>query len=272
MNISANGFKHIPSRFMAMALTLLLVLSQAATAWADDDPKPAGRKPAGRTSHRETPIRELPDSLQIGIIPSQDIANDSVADAEPIFGSELTLTAPADEAGWDDDTLGVKTFNPDPTRAVWLSVLCPGLGQAYNRRFWKLPIIVGGFMGLGYGTAWNNKMLRDYTRAYVDLVDGDPSSQSYLDFLAKGTTLDDYNTADLQRIFDSRRKMYRRNRDLCIISMVGVYLLAIVDAYVDASLSHFDITPDLSMDVAPAVIPDARSTFPGVGMQWALNF
>ena len=73
MNISANGFKHIPSRFMAMALTLLLVLSQAAAAWADDDPKPAGRKPAGRTSHRETPIRELPDSLQIGIIPSQDI-------------------------------------------------------------------------------------------------------------------------------------------------------------------------------------------------------
>ena len=256
---------------MAMALMLLLALTQAAAAWADGDNKPAGRKPAGRTSHRESPVRALPDSLQVGIVLPQDIENDSVTDGLPVLGPELVLTAPADEAGWDADAAGVKTFNPDPTRAVWLSVLCPGLGQVYNRRFWKLPIIVGGFMGLGYGTAWNNKMLRDYTRAYVDLVDGDPSSQSYLDFLAKGTTLDDYNTADLQRIFDSRRKMYRRNRDLCIISMVGVYLLAIVDAYVDASLSHFDITPDLSMDVAPAVIPDARATFPGVGMQRAQN-
>ncbi len=257
---------------MAMALMLLLAVTQAVAAWADDNDKPAGRKPAGRTSHRESPVRALPDSLQVGIVLPQDIENDSLTDGLPVLAPELVLAAPADEAGWDADAAGVKVFNPDPTRAVWLSVLCPGLGQIYNRRFWKLPIIVGGFMGLGYGTAWNNKMLRDYTRAYVDLVDGDPSSQSYLDFLAKGTTLDDYNTADLQRIFDSRRKMYRRNRDLCIISMVGVYLLAIVDAYVDASLSHFDITPDLSMDVAPAVIPDARATFPGVGMQWALNF
>lgn len=272
MHIVAHGFKHIHiQRITAMAFLLLLAMSQAVATWGYDGDKHAGRKPAGRKTQRESPVRTLPDSLQVGIILPQDIANDSVTDALPVLGPELVLAAPADEAGWDASE-NIRVFNPDPTRAVWLSVLCPGLGQVYNRRFWKLPIIVGGFMGLGYGTAWNNKMLRDYTRAYVDLVDGDPSSQSYLDFLAKGTTLDDYNTSDLQRIFDSRRKMYRRNRDLCIISMVGVYLLAIVDAYVDASLSHFDITPDLSMDVAPAIIPDARATFPGVGMQWALNF
>ena len=54
--------------------------------------------------------------------------------------------------------------------------------------------------------------------------------------------------------------------------MVGVYLLAIVDAYVDAQLAHFDITPDLTMDVYPSLIQDGRNTLPSVGMQWALNF
>ncbi|MDE6527997.1 MAG: hypothetical protein K2L78_03000, partial [Muribaculaceae bacterium] len=58
----------------------------------------------------------------------------------------------------------------------------------------------------------------------------------------------------------------------CIIAMVGVYLLAMVDAYVDASLSHFDITPELSMDVAPALIQDGRQPYPSVGLMWAVNF
>ena len=58
---------------------------------------------------------------------------------------------------------GIRVFNPDPVRAVWLSALCPGLGQIYNRRYWKLPIVVGGYMGLAYATDWNNAMLRDYT-------------------------------------------------------------------------------------------------------------
>lgn len=168
---------------------------------------------------------------------------------------------------------GVRIFNPDPTRAVWLSALFPGLGQLYNRRFWKLPIIIGGYMGLGYATSWNNGMLRDYTRAYADIMDNDPSTNSYMDFFPPTTSEADLNRTWLQNVLKSRKDYYRRNRDLCIICMVGVYLLAIVDAYVDASLSHFDISPSLSMDLTPTLIPelpDARR--PGIGMQWALNF
>lgn len=67
-------------------------------------------------------------------------------------------------------------FNPKPERAVWLSALFPGLGQIYNRRYWKLPIIVGGFMGLGYATTWNNSQLQDYSQGYRDLLDNDPST------------------------------------------------------------------------------------------------
>ncbi len=163
-------------------------------------------------------------------------------------------------------------FNPDPTRAVWLSALFPGLGQIYNRRYWKLPIIVGGYLGLGYATNWNNNMLRDYTRAYNDIMDNDPSTNSYMDFFPTTTSESSLDKTWLTNVLRTRKNFYRRNRDLCIISMVGVYLVAMLDAYVDASLSHFDISPDLSLDVAPAVIQDGRNRLPSIGLQWAINF
>lgn len=163
-------------------------------------------------------------------------------------------------------------FNPDPTRAVWMSALFPGLGQLYNRRYWKLPLVVGGFMGLSYATSWNNGMLNDYQRAYRDIMDNDPTTNSYMDFFPPTTDESSLDKTWLTNLLKSRKDFYRRNRDLCIICMVGVYFLAMVDAYVDASLSHFDISPDLSMDVTPALIPDSRSRFPSVGLSWAFNF
>lgn len=163
-------------------------------------------------------------------------------------------------------------FNPSPNRAVWMSALFPGLGQVYNRRYWKLPIVVGGYLGLAYAISWNNTMLTDYQRAYRDIMDNDPSTNSYMDFFPPTTQESDLDKNWLTNLLKSRKDFYRRNRDLCIIGMVGVYLLAMVDAYVDASLSHFDISPDLSMDLTPALIPDSRNSLPGIGMSWALNF
>ena len=166
---------------------------------------------------------------------------------------------------------GKKEFNPSPERAVWMSALLPGLGQVYNRRYWKLPIIVGGFMGLGYATSWNNRMLNDYTQAYRDLTDSDPSTKSYMNFFPPNTREEDLDKAWLTSVMQTRRDYYRRNRDLCIIFCVGMYLLCMVDAYVDASLAHFDITPDLSIDWSPAMMVNpARKV--SVGLQWALNF
>ncbi|MDE6109972.1 MAG: hypothetical protein K2F72_06785 [Muribaculaceae bacterium] len=163
-------------------------------------------------------------------------------------------------------------FNPDPTRAVWMSALFPGMGQVYNRRYWKLPIIVGGYLALGYATSWNNSMLDDYSKAYRDITDNDPTTKSYMDFFPPTVQEESLDKTWLTSLLQSRKNFYRRNRDLCIISMVGGYLLAMVDAYVDASLSHFDISPDLSMDVAPAVFREARGHRPAFGLQWALNF
>ena len=166
-----------------------------------------------------------------------------------------------------------REFNPSPERAVWMSALFPGLGQIYNRRYWKLPIVVGGFMGLGYATNWNNSMLTEYSQAYRDLMDNDPSTKSYMDFFPPNTKEENLNKTWLTNVMKSRRDFYRRNRDLCIICCVGLYLICMVDAYVDASLAHFDITPDLSLEWSPAIgiDPSPERKF-NVGIQWALNF
>lgn len=166
----------------------------------------------------------------------------------------------------------MRVFNPDPTRATWLSVLCPGLGQIYNRRFWKLPIVVGAYMGLIYATSWNNTMLTDYTKAYNDLMDNDPDTKSYMNFFAPGVTESQLSHDWLQRTFQSRKNYFRRNRDLCIVGMIGVYLVAIIDAYVDASLAHFDISPDLSLHWSPTIFNSTLRSTPSFGLQWALSF
>lgn len=176
----------------------------------------------------------------------------------------------AHEPGYSPE--GKKIFNPDPTRAVWMSALFPGLGQVYNRRYWKLPIVVAGYMGLGYGTSWNNSQYRDYSRAYLDLLDDDPSTDSYMNFFPPTVDESSLDKTWLSATMKSRKDYYRRNRDLCIICCVGLYLLCMVDAYVDASLSHFDISPDLSMDVAPALLTAPGSSRPAPALTWAFTF
>ncbi len=164
-------------------------------------------------------------------------------------------------------------FNPDPMRAMWLSALLPGLGQAYNHRYWKLPIVVGAFVGLGYGTSWNNRMLGDYTKAYRDITDSDPETRSYMNFFPSTTQESSIDVDWLTRSLKSKKDYYRRYRDMCIIGLVGIYALQIIDAYVDASLQHFDISPDLSLDVAPTVMPGHSSPRPsGLGLQCAFTF
>ena len=168
----------------------------------------------------------------------------------------------------------VRTFNPDPQRALWMSALCPGLGQIYNRRYWKLPIVVGAFVGLSYGASWNNRMYKDYSKGYRDVMDDDPDTRSYMDFFPPTVKESDLDVAWLQKVMKNKRDYYRRYREICVIAMVGVYLINIVDAYVDASLAHFDISPDLTLDVAPTAIDSGvtGSRMPSLGLQCAFSF
>lgn len=146
-----------------------------------------------------------------------------------------------------------KAFVPKPTKALWLSLVLPGAGQIYNRKYWKLPIIYGGFLGCAYALTWNQMMYRDYSQAYLDIMDDDPNTKSYLDMLPLRYDITGRED-QFKKIFKRKKDFYRRYRDLSAFCFIGVYLLSVVDAYVDAQLSEFDISPDLSMKVEPAVI------------------
>lgn len=168
------------------------------------------------------------------------------------------------------------TWRPNPKRAMWLAIVLPGAGQIYNRKYWKLPIFYGGFVGCLYALSWNGQMYHDYSQAYVDLMDNDPNTQSYNDFLHLGTTIDESNKAHYQEIFRKRKDRYRKWRDLSVFALIGVYALSVIDAYVDASLSEFDISDDLSLRVAPTIINDQSSRNPvkssAIGVGCSLNF
>ena len=148
------------------------------------------------------------------------------------------------------------TWKPNPQRALWLALVIPGAGQIYNRKFWKLPIIYGGFIGCIYALTWNNMMYQDYSQAYLDIMDDDPGTASYNKFLHLGVQITEANEERYKQLFKSRKDKYRRWRDMSFFVMLGVYALSVVDAYVDAELSEFDISKDLSLKVSPVVIPN----------------
>ncbi len=153
-------------------------------------------------------------------------------------------------------------WRPNPKRALWLALVIPGAGQAYNRKYWKLPIFYGGFVGCVYAMTWNNQMYHDYAQAYMDIMDNDPTTQSYNNFLHLGATITSANEERYKNIFKQRKDRYRRWRDLSIFTTIAVYALSVIDAYVDASLSDFDISDDLSLHIAPTVIPNKSIATP----------
>ena len=152
-----------------------------------------------------------------------------------------------------------KNFVPDPKRALWLSLVFPGAGQIYNRKYWKLPFIYGGFLGCTYALMWNQQMYRDYSQAYLDIMDDNPNTKSYMDMLPPRYDITG-REEQFKSIFKRKKNTYRRYRDLSAFCFVGVYLLSVIDAYVDAQLSVFDISPDLSLRLEPAVISSGTTT------------
>lgn len=165
-----------------------------------------------------------------------------------------------------------KRFIPDSNRSLWLAMVFPGAGQIYNRKYWKLPIVYGGFVGCAYALNWNNKMYKDYSQAYLDIMDDDPNTKSYEDFLPLNASISGQEER-FKEIFRKRKDMYRRQRDLSIFCFIGVYVLSIIDAYVDAELSDFDITEDIALRVEPALFNDGQSKrINSLGLQCSLKF
>ena len=152
------------------------------------------------------------------------------------------------------ESVPYKKFIPDPKRALWLALVIPGGGQIYNHKFWKLPIIYGGFMGCAYALSWNNMMYKDYSQAYLDIMDSDDNTKSYEKFLPYNAKVTDSNRSRYQQILKKKKDYYRKYRDMSVFAFGAVYLLSVIDAYVDAELSSFEINEDLSLRIEPTVL------------------
>ena len=207
------------------------------------------------------------DSVTVDSIPTDSVFADSV-------GKQISMAIDAVKPvkarkDWS-------TWKPNPKRALWLALVIPGGGQIYNRKYWKLPLVYGGFMGCLYAMSWNNMQYKSYAQAYIDIMDNDPGTASYNQFLHLGQQITKENEERYKDIFKKRKDKFRRWRDLSFFVLCGVYALSVIDAYVDAELSVFDISKDLSLKVEPTVIDNHSSRNPinasSIGLQCSLNF
>lgn len=277
-------------RIYQITIALLLCFLQTAgiAMYGQDRPRAAAK----RTQRLQTdslgtvlkPLRPLVDSLSTEIDNiASSLKSDSIAIADSIAAEnkkkllELTANPSLKEKPIPQDSLqkavSPKIWVPNPVKATWLALVIPGGGQIYNRKYWKLPIFYGGFAGCAYALTWNGKMYKDYSQAYKDAVNGNWNSSSITDLLPPGY-INNVSTSQLTETLRKRKDTYRRYRDLSIFAFIGVYLLSVVDAYVDAELSNFDISPDLSMKVEPAVINSQMtgSSNRSVGVQCSFRF
>ena len=173
-----------------------------------------------------------------------------------LLGSNIQAQLNEKEDGKDLPKDKKKEVTHSPKKATIYSAILPGLGQAYNKKYWKIPLIYIGFGVIGYFIDWNNGYYQLNKTAYKDLTDDDKTTNSFLK-LEAAKYYDLNNPTSFNNFKDGllkRQDYYRRNRDLLIISMVGFYGLNIIDASVDANLFDFDISDDLSLKWQPTMI------------------
>lgn len=147
------------------------------------------------------------------------------------FGNQTVFSQEISDAIVAKDTVKTKEINPlAPSKAAFYSAILPGLGQAYNKKYWKIPIVYGAIGTSLYFYISNNKKYHKYRDAYKQRLAGEKDEFGYLDD---------------NRLIQAQR-FYQRNRDLSLLISVGLYVLNIVDANVDAHLLQFNVSDKLS--------------------------
>jgi hypothetical protein len=170
-----------------------------------------------------------------------------------------------------------------PAKASLYSAILPGLGQFYNKKYWKMPLVYAGFGALGYFVTFNQTGYSRYKNAYIDFTDKLPETQRYLDIISGNLNPADFDPVLHPDTYDPQQEkwfseqlthnmdFYRRNRDLSYIGLVGWYLLNIIDATVDAHLFDYDISDDLSMKIEPRLMYSGRNANT-LGLQISIAF
>jgi len=177
-------------------------------------------------------------------------------------------------------TAPVPKVDRSPKKASIYAALFPGLGQIYNRKYWKLPIVYGGYAGLIYVLGWNNSNYKDFFQGYriisqySNTATMKPEERKFLDNLIKNPSISLDNPSTFKYIstqLKSGKDYYRRNRDLTIIGIAALHVLSIIDASVDANLFDFDISDDLSMRLEPIPVYLGDQNLV-MGFNLAINF
>lgn len=257
----------MPRQAVNIAFTLLFIFGISFIGYANDSIAVAPQDTSAVTqlarlfnTEKDTVAVASPDTAEIS---AEILRADSIAVADALKDARRA-----------ERRRKLLTRVPDPNMAAWIAALLPGVGQAYNRQYWKIPIIYAGAMGLGYAVAWNNQMYVDYRKGYTDITSGNPEQNFYEKLLPAGVKIDSSNKDYYTRIFKSRMEGYQRNRDLSIMGVAVLYILSIIDSYVDSQLRDYDVSPDLSMKVAPTVIPATqdRALDNSLGVSCKLKF
>ena len=165
-------------------------------------------------------------------------------------------------------------------KATTLACICPGAGQIYNRSYWRVPFVIGGFAGMIYCIDWNNRGFQRFKKAYSLRAAYDKALAEYNadpeNNVKPEASTDEFRGRYAASFLKNLRDNYRRNRDLCIILTAGVYLLQIIDAHVDAHLKDYDISDDLSMSIEPkfdyTYMPAAGGHRPVYGFNFNFKF
>jgi len=169
------------------------------------------------------------------VVTSGAIAQDSVRTVET---SDSLITE-------SRDTVLMKTYAArySPRKALLYAAILPGLGQIYNKKYWKLPLVYGGFYSIGYGLSHYQVNFIKYKNQLFYNLDTSPNNENFINPDSK------LPTSRLRQAVD----FYRRQRDFMIILMGGMYLLQIIDAHVDAHLKEFDLNPNLKVSIEPTM-------------------
>jgi len=174
-----------------------------------------------------------------------------------ISAQDTIRPVPASQAA---DTSSAEVHSPH--KATIYSLVLPGLGQAYNRKYWKIPVIYAGFGALAYNFTINNREMKKFTEAYRYVTNNDtfPIDNEYV------TRYPDPN--DLQR----GREFYRRRVELTVIVSTAWYILNVIDAAVDAHFFDYDISDNLSLRIDPVfMMPTGMHDKYASGFRLCLN-
>jgi hypothetical protein len=185
---------------------------------------------------------------------AQEIKKDSISDS------------PKESADLQNDTtvrlgkrvVSIETYNKrfDPRKALFYAAVLPGAGQAYNKKYWKIPLVYAGFWGLLYAVKFYDGLQLKYKNQLFEMINY-PNKQLYPGL----------SNAEAEKQVRSTIDFYRRQRDYFMILTGFFYLLQMVDAHVDAHLKEFELNPKLHVSVEPRISP-----MQGIGMGLTFRF